>query len=222
MRPVVGCARMGTSEVTLASTLIGNVNDSLFCAPWSAIQAFTKLVQMVMEAMVLHTSVVKGVTQSGSWYMYGNTCTMNQGKQDWIAFRGIESCQAINLWSVGANIDKHRYGGQTAVWSTSIASAGEMSHSCFFWLTWRPNTKIPNRSDRGAVAVTCDLEEILPSAKISRWVNQVCRDHPTGEDYPMISAQPIIEKHGIKIASYGGATPLLVSRWSTEERSARY
>ena len=166
-----------------------------------------------MEAMVLHTSVVKGVTQSGSWYMYGNTCTMNQGKQDWIAFRGIESCQAINLWSVGANIDKHRYGGQTAVWSTSIASAGEMSHSCFFWLTWRPNTKIPNRSDRGAVAVTCDLEEILPSAKISRWVNQVCRDHPTGEDYPMISAQPIIEfceKHGIKITSYGGATPLLV------------
>ena len=95
----------------------------------------------------------------------------------------------------------------------------------FFWLTWRPNTKIPNRSDRGAAAVTCDLEEILPSAKIIRSVNQVCRHHPTGEDYPMISAQPIIEfceKHGIKIASYGGATPLLDSRWSTEERSARY
>jgi len=34
-----------------------------------------------------------------------------------------------------------------------------------------------------------------------------------GEDYSVISAQPIIEfceKHGIKIASYGGATPLLV------------
>jgi len=94
-----------------------------------------------------------------------------------------------------------------------------------FWLTWRPNTKIPNRSDRGAAAVTCDLEEILPSAKISRSVNQVCRDHPTGEDYPMISAQPIIElckKHGIRIASYAGATPLLVYRWSTEERSAHY
>ena len=78
----------------------------------------------------------------------------------------------------------------------------------FFWLTWRPN-----RSDRGAAAVTCDLEEILPSAKIIRSVNQVCRDHPTGEDYPVISAQPIIEfceKHGIKIASYGGVTPLLV------------
>ena len=68
-----------------------------------------------------------------------------------------------------------------------------------------------------------DLEEILPSAKIIPSVNQVCRDHPTGEDYPMMSyqielhpyvwkaAQPIVElceKHGIIIASYGGATPL--------------
>ena len=32
-----------------------------------------------------------------------------------------------------------------------------------------------------------DLEEILPSAKIIPSVNQVCRDHPTGEDYPMMS-----------------------------------
>jgi len=32
-----------------------------------------------------------------------------------------------------------------------------------------------------------DLEEILSSAKIIPSVNQVCRDHPTGEDYPMIS-----------------------------------
>jgi len=92
-------------------------------------------------------------------------------------------------------------------------------HILVFWLTWRPNTKIPNRSDRGAAAVTCDLEDFLPSAKIIRSVNQACRDHP------VISAQPIIElceKHGIKIASYAGATPLLDSRWSTEERSARY
>ena len=32
-----------------------------------------------------------------------------------------------------------------------------------------------------------DLEEILPGAKIILLVNQVCRDHPTGEDCLMIS-----------------------------------
>ena len=32
-----------------------------------------------------------------------------------------------------------------------------------------------------------DLEEILPGAKIIPSVNQVCGDHPTGEDYPMMS-----------------------------------
>jgi len=172
-----------------------------------------------MEAMVLHTSVVKGVMQSGSWYIYGNTCTMNQGKQDWIPFRGIESCQRQ---SVGANTDKHRYGGQTAVWSTSIASAGEMSHSCFFWLTWRPNTKIPNRSDRGAVAVPCDLEEILPSAKIIRSVNQVVEIIPPAKTIPCTTHHWIVRKAWNQNRVLWRGDPLLDSRWSTEEYSAHY
>jgi len=32
-----------------------------------------------------------------------------------------------------------------------------------------------------------DLEKILPGTKIIPLVNQVCRDHPTDEDCPMIS-----------------------------------
>jgi len=79
------------------------------------------------------------------------------------------------------------------------------------------------RATRASNFKVSNLEEILPGAKIIPPVNQVCRDHSTGEDYPMLrlhpsvwnAAQPVAEvceKHGIKLHPRAVRRQLLVFR----------
>jgi len=159
MRTIVGWARTGTSTITLVDTLIGKmIHDSVFLD-----QPFRRWLDLFRWSLPHRSYGTTYLGDEGSnveWLLiYSNTCTMNQGKQTWIAFRGIgrinfywnkhrqaqmrqaNSCQLINKYSVPVNCH--------ALFNSRTYSVGESGCWPFLsrcnWLTQIKDNRWPRR-----------------------------------------------------------------------------